>query len=85
MKYLLPVFAILCAFGATPAGADCTCRALGREYQKGETVCLRNAGGQNRLATCGMVLNNSSWEFSSTPCVSSGRATPAKFATAARH
>jgi hypothetical protein len=77
---MLPVCALLSVIGASPVAADCTCRALGREYQKGETVCLRNASGQNRLATCGMVLNNSSWEFSSTPCVSSQRATPAKIA-----
>ena len=49
------------------AAADCTCRAQGRDFQLGQTVCLTTPNGA-RLATCGMVLNNSSWEFSETPC-----------------
>lgn len=76
MRYALPVFAFLSVLGASPASADCTCRALGREFQTGQTVCLKSPNGQARLATCGMVLNNSSWQFSDTPCVSSQRAAP---------
>jgi hypothetical protein len=49
------------------AAADCTCRAQGREFQLGESACLTSPKGA-RLATCGMVLNNSSWQFSETPC-----------------
>lgn len=85
MRYVFPVFALLSVLGASPASADCTCRALGREYQKGEMVCLRNPAGQTRLATCGMVLNNSSWEFSNTPCVSSRRAAPVKMSALHAH
>ena len=49
------------------AAADCTCRAQGREFQLGERACLTTPNGA-RLATCGMVLNNSLWQFSETPC-----------------
>jgi hypothetical protein len=49
------------------AAADCTCRAQGRRFEQGQTACLATPKGP-RLATCGMVLNNSSWEFSETPC-----------------
>jgi hypothetical protein len=52
---------------ATGAFADCTCRAGGQDYEVGSTVCLQTPKGQ-RLATCGMVLNNTSWRFSDKPC-----------------
>jgi hypothetical protein len=57
------------------AAADCTCRAQGREFQLGERACLTTPKGA-RLATCGMVLNNSSWEFSETPCTVSALSLP---------
>jgi hypothetical protein len=44
--------------------ADCTCRALGQNFELGRSICLGE-----RLATCAMVLNNTSWSISSTPCV----------------
>jgi hypothetical protein len=50
------------------AAADCTCRANGRNYQLGQTACLSTPQGF-RLATCGMVLNNTSWRISSDGCV----------------
>jgi hypothetical protein len=53
------------------AAADCTCRAQSRQFEQGQTACLSTPKGP-RLATCGMVLNNSSWEFSETPCRVSG-------------
>ena len=56
---------------ATSAAADCTCRAQGRQFEQGQTACLMSPKGP-RLATCGMVLNNSSWEFSDAPCSVSG-------------
>lgn len=46
------------------AAADCTCRALGQNFELGRSICLGS-----RLATCAMVLNNTSWSVSSTPCV----------------
>jgi len=62
--------AVLAATLSVPAQADCTCRAQGRLFEQGQAVCLATANGP-RIATCGMVLNNSSWELSQTPCVSS--------------
>jgi hypothetical protein len=50
------------------AAADCTCRAFGRNFDLGRTVCLATPKGP-RQATCVMVLNNTSWQFSDTPCV----------------
>ena len=45
----------------------CFCWANGRKFEPGERACLRGGGG-NRLATCGMVINMMSWEFSDEPC-----------------
>jgi hypothetical protein len=50
------------------ADPDCTCRSQGRDYKLGVSVCLPSPKGP-RIATCGMVLNNTSWQFSDTPCV----------------
>jgi hypothetical protein len=61
------------ALGAWPAAADCTCRAGGRDYELGRTVCIASPTGL-RLATCMMVLNNTSWRFSETPCVTANAA-----------
>ncbi len=47
--------------------SDCTCRAKGRDFHVGETVCLRTAEGP-RLAACDMELNNTSWRFSGQGC-----------------
>src|SRR5262245_39144765 len=52
---------------SAPAAADCTCRALGGDFEIGRVVCLATHKGQ-RLATCGMVLNNTSWHISDTAC-----------------
>src|ERR1043165_6570985 len=51
----------------TPASADCTCRSQGRDYGLGQSACLQSPKGA-RIATCGMVLNNTSWQFTETPC-----------------
>jgi hypothetical protein len=50
-----------------PAGADCRCRALGTEFTLGELACVPTPQGL-RLATCGMVLNNTSWQVSDRQC-----------------
>jgi hypothetical protein len=57
------------ALPASSAAADCTCRAPGREIPLGKSACLTTPQGP-RLAVCVMVLNNTSWQFSETPCVS---------------
>lgn len=70
--------AALLALEAALSGAfaDCTCRWQGRDYDLGQSVCLASPKGP-RIATCGMVLNNTSWQFSETPCVVS-KAPPAE-------
>jgi len=62
------------ALAETPPGAaqpehgpDCTCRVEGRSVAVGATACLRTADGP-RLAECGMVLNNTSWQITRRPC-----------------
>jgi hypothetical protein len=73
----------LLAAATTAASADCTCRFQGRDYDLGQNVCLATPKGA-RIATCGMVLNNTSWQFSETPCVVS-KAAPEPAARAVAH
>jgi hypothetical protein len=68
--------ALLAALDASGATADAgTCRAQGRHYELGQTACLNTPNGP-RLATCAMVVNNSSWKFSDTPCTVSDASPP---------
>lgn len=53
--------------GAGQHGPDCTCRIEGRSVAVGATACLRTAEGP-RVAECGMVLNNTSWQITRRPC-----------------
>jgi hypothetical protein len=69
------MFATISATGVL-ADPDCTCRGLGRNFEVGETACLETPRGP-RIATCGMALNNTSWLFSDTPCVSARADPPA--------
>ena len=67
----IAVMAVLAVtLNARPSVADpeCTCRAQGRDFKLGQSVCLATPAGA-RIATCGMVLNNTSWQFTETPCV----------------
>jgi hypothetical protein len=68
--FLAATVALIAAFDARPAAADpdCTCRARGRDFVLGQSVCLATPSGA-RIATCAMVLNNTSWQFTETPCV----------------
>jgi len=50
------------------ADPDCTCRARGQAFELGQSTCLPSPKGP-RMATCGMVFNNTSWQFTDTPCV----------------
>ena len=52
---------------AAPADPNCICRARGKEFELGQSTCLPSPKGP-RIATCGMVLNNTSWQFTETPC-----------------
>jgi hypothetical protein len=46
---------------------NCYCRAQGKTFAIGETACLRTSEGP-RVAECGMVLNNTSWQFTGRSC-----------------
>ncbi|MHA7772716.1 hypothetical protein [Roseibium sp. M-1] len=52
---------------AQAQSVSCTCRYKGQDYGIGESICLKSPDGL-RMATCGMVLNNTSWQFSNAPC-----------------
>lgn len=70
------VIALLAALDASWTMAKAGhCRAQGRHYELGQTVCLTTPNGP-RLATCRMVLNNSSWQVSQVPCSVSLRLPP---------
>jgi hypothetical protein len=64
------VAALITTLNARPSAADpdCTCRAQGRDFTLGQSVCLATPKGA-RIATCAMVLNNTSWQITETPCV----------------
>jgi hypothetical protein len=71
MRPSVPALLIMAAGIAgdvTAAAADCTCRSRGRDFELGQSTCLQTPNGA-RIATCGMVLNNTSWKFTDTPCV----------------
>ena len=87
MRWPLLIASLIVADAAlAPASADCTCRSQGRDYELGQSVCLQSPKGA-RIATCGMVLNNTSWQFTDTPCTVSAlpQAYPAPAAAAAAH
>lgn len=46
---------------------DCYCRAQGRTFAPGETICLKTAEGP-RVAQCQMAINVMSWSITSRPC-----------------
>lgn len=50
-----------------PSHANCFCRAQGRMFAYGESVCLRTPEGP-RLAQCLMALNVTSWTITERPC-----------------
>jgi len=57
---------------ALAQNVSCTCRYQGQDYGVGESICLKGSDGM-RMATCAMVLNNTSWSFSNAPCPLSKR------------
>ena len=75
--FVILAFLIDALTSAARADPDCTCRSQGRDYKLGASVCLPSPKGP-RIATCGMVLNNTSWQFSDTPCVVSNAADPSQ-------
>lgn len=72
------VLVLLALLAGTPAGAqqaqapghnpiECYCRAEGRTFAQGETLCLKTPEGP-RLARCQMEINVMSWNITATPC-----------------
>ena len=61
-------FAILMAgSGSVLAGENCTCRFKGQSFALDSCVCLSTSEGP-RMACCGYVLNNTSWNFTKKLC-----------------
>lgn len=46
---------------------NCTCRYKGQSYALDTCVCLSTSEGP-RMACCGLVLNNTSWNFTKKLC-----------------
>jgi hypothetical protein len=71
-------FAGALGFGASALAQDvsCTCRYKGEKYGIGESICLKSPTGL-RMATCEMVLNNTSWQISNAPCPLTQNQSPA--------
>jgi hypothetical protein len=65
---IILALAIDALISAAAADPNCICRAGGQEFELGQSTCLASPKGP-RIATCGMVLNNTSWQFTDTPCV----------------
>jgi hypothetical protein len=68
MRKMVLLALLLAAVSLPAAAAECTCRLNGRDMPLGQSACIPGPRGA-RIATCGMVLNNTSWQFSDTPCV----------------
>ena len=68
MRKMVLLALLLAAVSLPAAAAECTCRLNGRDIPLGQSACIPSPRGA-RIATCGMVLNNTSWQFSETPCV----------------
>jgi hypothetical protein len=69
------VFAASAACSATPAAADCMCRAVGVIVSEGETVCITTPDGR-KLARCEKSQNVSSWRFLQDGCPSADMPMP---------
>lgn len=80
-------FAIVC-LGPVGSAAEprCTCRYAGQSYDLGTCVCMKAPGGIEQRVCCGMVLNNTSWEFTGEGCpvARAGPAAPARMRPSSR-
>lgn len=68
-------------------GIDCHCRGPGgKDYDLKQRVCLRGPQG-DRMATCVLNQNVTSWQFSDEPCDVSWRRAdePVQLATTGIH
>ena len=64
---LLMLFALALATNVSAQDVPCTCRYKGEDFGLGHSICLNGPDGL-KVATCSMVLNNTSWQFSNAPC-----------------
>lgn len=48
----------------------CRCKFQGRDFRLGELVCMATPAG-NQLSRCDLMLNNTSWVPTETPCTTS--------------
>jgi hypothetical protein len=64
---LLALATVAFAASAHAQNVSCTCRYQGEDYGLGESICLKSPNGL-KMATCEMVLNNTSWQISNAPC-----------------
>jgi hypothetical protein len=71
VQRILPIGVLLIAvsFGTLSfaQSVNCTCRYQGEDFGIGDSICLKGSDGL-KMATCSMVLNNTSWQFSNAPC-----------------
>lgn len=68
---LLGLTAITFTTIASAQSVPCTCRYKGEDFGLGASICMKSPDGL-RMATCQMVLNNTSWQVTSTPCPVTG-------------
>ena len=68
MRKTVSLALLLSAASFPGAATECTCRLNGRDIPLGQSACVPSPRGA-RVAVCGMVLNNTSWQFTETPCV----------------
>ena len=66
---MVPALAVMAAPALAAEGSGCRCLYQGKSFDQGELVCI-HVGGKTRLARCGMLLNNSSWQFVQNGCPS---------------
>jgi len=52
------------------AERQCACRYAGQSYPVGTCICMKRPGGVRQRTCCGMVLNNTSWDFTGKDCPS---------------
>jgi len=52
------------------AERQCACRYAGQSYPVGTCICMKRPGGGRQRTCCGMVLNNTSWDFTGKDCPS---------------
>ena len=61
--------------GETGQAIPCVCRYRGDNYRLGDTICMTTHVG-TVLARCDLLLNNTTWAPTSTPCVTSRMSRP---------